>query len=170
MLSLICRPLTSALAAYDLNPQLFTDETTDAFMCWVRISLIAAVALSGPWLIYQLWQFIAAGLYPHERKAVTKYVPLAIVLLLSGMAFVYFAVLPVTMRFFVSFTLSIPLDLPTQTTLAPAVEQTQPSFLPALEADPAHPSNYQWWFNSSERRLKFYFDGRCATSRSAETR
>jgi sec-independent protein translocase protein TatC len=157
LLSLICRPLVSALQAYDLNPQIFTDETTEAFMAWVQISLIAATVLAGPWLVYQLWQFIAAGLYPNERKAVTKYLPLAIVLLMSGMAFVYFVVLPLTMRFFVAFTLSIPLDLPNaQPPASVSIADTQPSIVQNLSADPAHPQPYQWWFNTSERRLKFF--------------
>jgi sec-independent protein translocase protein TatC len=160
LLSFICRPLTNALYAYDLNPQMFTSEATEAFMCWVQVSLIAAVVLAGPWLVYQLWQFIAAGLYPHERSAVTRYVPLAIVLLMSGMAFVYWIVLPLTMRFFVAFTLSLPLDLPPARAPAVApIAQTQPSFVNALSVDPVHPAQYEWWFNTSERRLKFFFDG-----------
>ncbi|HUB27209.1 MAG TPA: twin-arginine translocase subunit TatC [Tepidisphaeraceae bacterium] len=162
ILSLICRPLVGALQAYNLNPQLFTNETTEAFMCWVQVCLIAAGALAGPWLIFQIWQFVASGLYPYERKAVTKYVPLSITLFLTGMVFVYYIVLPLTMRFFIAFSLSIPLDLPVSAAPPPAnvaPAATQPSYIQATAVDPAHPQDYQWWFNTSQLRLKFYFNG-----------
>src|ERR1700722_15657500 len=111
ILTFICKPVVTGLQYYHLNPQLFTDDPTEAFMAWVTWGLIAAACVAGPWLIYQLWQFIATGLYPKERKAVTRYVPLAIALLMAGLAFVYWIVLPLTMRFFVSFTNSVPLDV-----------------------------------------------------------
>jgi sec-independent protein translocase protein TatC len=160
ILALICRPLVTALEAYDLNPQLFTNETTEAFMCWVQVCLIAAAALAGPWLIFQIWQFVAAGLYPNERKAVTKYVPLSIGLFLVGMVFVYTIVLPLTMRFFIAFSLSIPLDLPAAPPPANVTPvATQPAYIQHLAVDPPHPQDYQWWFNTTQLRLKFYFNG-----------
>jgi sec-independent protein translocase protein TatC len=165
LLAIICRPLVGALQAYDVNPQLFTDDATEGFMAWIQISLIAAAVLAGPWLIYQLWKFVATGLYPNERKTVTRYVPLAVVLLLSGFAFVYFIVLPLTMRFFVAFTLSIPLDLPHQNAppgMSPTTEQT-PTVVQSLSEDPPHPLPYQMWFNQSERRLKFNVGGSVRT-------
>ena len=157
LMSLICRPLVLALLANHLNPQLFTQETTEVFMCWVQVCLISAAALAGPWLLFQLWQFVAAGLYPRERHVVLKYVPLSVTLFLAGMAFVYFIVLPLTMRFFIAFAMSLPLDLPSSNITAPPT--TQASFVQAMPGDPAHPAEYQWWFNTVQERLKIYFDG-----------
>jgi sec-independent protein translocase protein TatC len=154
LLSIICQPLVSALAYFDLNPQLFTDQTTEVFMAWVQVCVIAAVAIAGPWIVFQIWQFVATGLYPGERKAVTRYVPLAITLFLSGVVFVYFVVLPLTMRFFVAFAMSIPLDMPLGAPTHLAPPSTQASFVQPLNADPAHPQPYQIWFNTRERRLK----------------
>jgi len=57
----------------------------------------AACSITSPWAIYQLWQFVAAGLFPKERKYVTKYMPLSIVLLVTGMLFIYYIVLPITL-------------------------------------------------------------------------
>jgi sec-independent protein translocase protein TatC len=153
LLSFICQPLINAEVANNINPQFFASEATEPFMCWVRVSLIAAVSLAGPWLVLQIWQFIAAGLYPNERKAVTRYIPLATVLMLSGMAFVYWIVLPLTMRFFVGFAMTIPIQLPLRespTTLPSAPE----SFVQALPVDPPNPRPYQMWYNTSEGRLK----------------
>lgn len=161
LLSVICRPLVSALQANNLTPQIFTDEATEAFMAWVQVSLISAAALAGPWMIFQIWQFIATGLYPKERKAVTRYVPLAIVLFLTGLAFVYYVVLPLTMRFFIAFALSIPLDLPAMAPpIGPTIAATtQPTFVQPLAADPDHPLPYQFWLNTAERRLKVNMNG-----------
>jgi sec-independent protein translocase protein TatC len=152
LLSFICQPLINAEVANNINPQFFASEATEPFMCWVRVSLIAAVSLAGPWLVYQIWQFIAAGLYPTERKAVTKYIPLATVLMLSGMIFVYEIVLPLTMRFFIGFAMTIPMELPIRPpTTAPS---TPPTIIQHLAVDPPNPQPYEMWYNTSEGRLK----------------
>ncbi|MEM1062555.1 MAG: twin-arginine translocase subunit TatC, partial [Planctomycetota bacterium] len=48
----------------------------EAFFIYLKISIVVGLILSSPWLIYQLWLFVAAGLYPHERKYVHIYAPL----------------------------------------------------------------------------------------------
>src|SRR5215217_2742304 len=65
-----CRPLIWALEKNKLQPQIFMKEVSESFMVYVKISMISAAVLAGPWMLYQLWQFVAAGLYPHERKYV----------------------------------------------------------------------------------------------------
>src|SRR5436190_24370331 len=108
----------------------------------MEISMISAAALASPWMLYQLWKFVASGLYPNERKYVTKYLPLSIVLLLSGMLFLYFYVLPVSIEFFLKFSGAIPMKLPPAIVSAEVKEQariaaTQPAFtLPTLMGDP----------------------------------
>jgi len=162
IMAIICRPLVSALQANNLNPQLFADDTTEVFMAWIEVTLIAAGSLAGPWLIYQLWQFIATGLYPKERKSITRYVPLAITLLLAGMAFVYFIVLPLTMRFFVAFTNSIPLELPNMA--VPNVSTNSPSsYIQVVTTDPPHPVPGQTWLNITQDRVKMDVGGAVRT-------
>ncbi|MGA2231177.1 MAG: twin-arginine translocase subunit TatC [Tepidisphaeraceae bacterium] len=158
IMAIICRPLVMALQSHNLNPQLFADDTTEVFMSWVEVTLIAAGSLAGPWLIYQLWQFIASGLYPQERKSITRYVPLAVTLLLAGMAFVYFIVLPLTMNFFVAFTNSIPLELGTMNA-PPIVTNSAESHLQVVTADPPHPTEGQIWLNVREGRPKVFLGG-----------
>src|SRR5205807_6448252 len=82
---------------------------TESFAVYMEISLICAVAVAAPWMLYQIWQFVAAGLYPNERKYVTKYMPFSIILLMSGMAFMYFVVLPITVNFLIYFSIGIKL-------------------------------------------------------------
>jgi sec-independent protein translocase protein TatC len=160
VLSAFCAPLVNTLARHDINPQVVTDEVGEGFMTFIRISVISAAALASPWILYQLWQFVAAGLYPHERKYVTRYLPLSITLLISGMLFVYFLVLPWTIEFFITFSTGIKLRLAQQSSMvAPAT--TQPLLqVPIMKGEP--PKNTPdgtLLFDKSDMRLKLIIHG-----------
>jgi sec-independent protein translocase protein TatC len=60
----------------------------------MRATLYAALAVGAPVLIWEMWQFIAAGLYARERKAVRKYFPISVLLFLAGGLFGFFVLLP----------------------------------------------------------------------------
>lgn len=155
-LAIFCAPFLDICQAYDINPQLFYTDVSDAFMAYMKISLICAAAIASPWMVYQFWLFIAAGLYAHEQKVITKYVPLSITLLISGMVFVYYLVLPWTLQFFLAFSISIPLPGahgPTTqvSTTAPAV------VIPIIEGDPLEKQEGQIWLNQLDGRLKLYY-------------
>jgi sec-independent protein translocase protein TatC len=159
ILGFLCRPLLRSLQKYDINPQLSSLQVSDAFMVYMKVSLIAAIAIAGPWIVYQLWLFISAGLYPHERKYVTKYIPLSIVLLLCGMLFVYYVVLPFSLQFFIGFTANFGLQLPNAVDPALAPATTRPTFLQAVAGDPVHPADFQIWFDTAQHRLKIFTGG-----------
>lgn len=157
--SYFCQPLVDALSAADVNPQVFYSQPGDPFMVFMQISLICAAAISGPWMLYQLWLFVAAGLFPHERTYVTRYVPLSIVLFVTGMAFVYFLVLPWTLQFFIGFGSDIPLH--PRGDASPRVVVTQPlPKAPSLKGDPAEAGEGTWWYNELEGRLKMRVGGK----------
>src|SRR5947207_2019009 len=105
-----CRPLAMALEANKLPPTVYAVEVGEKFMVYVKISMITAFAFASPWIVYQIWQFVAAGLYPNERRYITKYVPLSIGLLITGMLFVYFFVLPWTLEFVILFSIGVPMS------------------------------------------------------------
>jgi sec-independent protein translocase protein TatC len=153
-----CAPLINTLLEYDVNPQLISGQMGEGFKVFIRISVITAAALAGPWMLYQLWLFVAAGLYPRERKIVTKYVPLSLALLVAGMLLVYFVVLPWTVRFLVAFDIGIPLQGKPQ-----VVAEVTPSLfqVPMIDGNPAPPlAEGQVWFDKTQQRLKFYFRGK----------
>jgi sec-independent protein translocase protein TatC len=152
-----CKPLTDGLMKKNLNPQLFFTEISEGFMVYMKISLVCAAAVAGPWMLYQIWKFIAAGLYPHERKYVTKYIPLSIILLIAGMCFVYFIVLPWTITFFIGFGDSIPLPGVGGGHVATTLPASGLPTAPMLDGDPANPVAGQFWINRAEGRLKLYF-------------
>ncbi|MGO9462904.1 MAG: twin-arginine translocase subunit TatC [Isosphaeraceae bacterium] len=72
-------------------------------MIFFMVCLVAGLVLASPWVFYQIWAFIAAGLYRHERRYVTKYLPYSLGLFLSGVFLCFFFVLPITLRFLLQF-------------------------------------------------------------------
>jgi sec-independent protein translocase protein TatC len=63
------RPAAQALLAAGFPPQLFVFDPTDAFqIIWFKLPVVCAIFLGAPWVLYQLWAFIAPGLYRHERR------------------------------------------------------------------------------------------------------
>lgn len=154
VIEFFCRPLTSALAAQQINPQLIYTSAGDPFTVYMKITLISGAVLASPWIIWQLWLFIAAGLYPHERKAIWRYAPLSIALLLAGIVFCYTVVFPTTLRFFFAFGNGMSLQLPTTSTTVPAGDTPIPA-IPSFPGDPDSLRPYQTWFNTAQQRLKF---------------
>ena len=162
VLPFFCRPLLDALKKYDLNPQLFSTETGDTFTLYLRVSAIAACVIAGPWMLYQLWQFVAAGLYPNERKTVTKFIPLSILLLVAGVTFAFFVVLPWTIQFFLYFTADI--KLPSSYEPVTTTQMAADVFrVPMLMGDPANPGDGEMWVNLVQNRVKLSLHGEIRT-------
>jgi len=87
----------------DMTRQAVTLNVQEAFMTYLKVSLVAAAILSSPWIFYQLWQFVSAGLYQHERKYVYLYGTMSLSLFLVGAAFCYYAVFPFVLNFLLGF-------------------------------------------------------------------
>lgn len=85
------------------NRKLIFTGLTEGFMTHMRLSLFIGFALSFPYIIYQIYKFIAPGLYKQEKKLVVPFVFGAIFLCFLGMAMAYFLVAPVACKFFISF-------------------------------------------------------------------
>jgi sec-independent protein translocase protein TatC len=67
------------------------------------VCVVAGLVLASPWVFYQAWAFVAAGLYRHERHYVHKFLPLSLGLFLTGVFACFFGVLPITMKFLLQF-------------------------------------------------------------------
>src|SRR5262249_45310949 len=65
-------------------PQLSTMNVMEGFMVYIKVSAITGLVLSSPWVFWQIWSFIAAGLYPQEKRYVHRYLPFSIGLFLAG--------------------------------------------------------------------------------------
>ena len=153
-----CTPLIHGMQKHDLTPQLHYTGLSDLFMTYLRVTFITAAAIAGPWMIYQIWLFVAAGLYPNERKLVTRYIPLSISLFVGGLIFVYVLVLPLSVDFFLDFSDAIPLPA---SAVSAKISTTQPApSIKEFAGDPSSPSEGAVWFNTSESRLKTFLGGK----------
>jgi sec-independent protein translocase protein TatC len=83
--------------------QLVTLGVTEPFTTSIKVSLLAAVALTLPILLYQLWSFLAPAITEDAQRIVSGFVALATVLFAGGVAFCYFVVLPRALEFLTSF-------------------------------------------------------------------
>jgi sec-independent protein translocase protein TatC len=73
------------------------------FMASMMVSLFAGIALAGPYILHQIWGFVAAGLYVHERRSVKYYALPGFVLFVCGAAMAYVWVIPWALDFLIGF-------------------------------------------------------------------
>jgi sec-independent protein translocase protein TatC len=78
----------------DPNDKLVVTTVLESFAIYVKVSLYAAIGLSVPFLLWQIWAFVAPGLYPHERKYVTPFIALSSVFFVLGVATAYYLIFP----------------------------------------------------------------------------
>ena len=158
VMSTFCSPLVSTLKALDLDPRLYFRELGEGFMVYLQVSVVSAAALSAPWMLYQLWMFVAAGLYPNERRVVMKFAPFSIGLLISGMIFVYVLVLPWTIQFFLGFASNVP--MPDEKTPQVDVRPAVPVIVPPVAGDLKNPQEREIWLNTQQGRIKIFLNGK----------
>ncbi len=77
-------------------------EVASPFLVPFKLSLLLAVILTVPYLLYQAWAFVAPGLYQHERRLALPILVTSVLLFYLGMAFAYFVVFPLVFGFFTS--------------------------------------------------------------------
>jgi len=97
----VCRPLFIALARNGLPPQVHTTDPAEAFMTYIKAAMISAAVIAGPWMLYQLWLFIAPGLYKRERHLAAPFIIFGSLFFIAGGYFGYRFLLPATCGFFV---------------------------------------------------------------------
>lgn len=87
----------------DDTSKITTLKMEEGFMSYMKVCFFAGLLLASPWVFYQLWLFVAAGLYPHERKYVHVYLPMSIVLFVLGALSGYFYAFPLMLDFLIGF-------------------------------------------------------------------
>jgi sec-independent protein translocase protein TatC len=92
------------LAQLPSGVAMIATEVTSPFFIPIKVTLLAAVVLALPVVLYQIWAFVAPGLYAHEKRLVAPLVMASTVLFLLGMAFTYFLVFPIVFGVMKTFT------------------------------------------------------------------
>lgn len=94
--TLLAHPLLSKLPK---GGQMIATAVTTPFLVPMKVALLAAIVISLPYTLYQLWAFVAPGLYQHEKRFAAPLIVLSTLLFVTGMAFAYFLVFPVVFGF-----------------------------------------------------------------------
>ena len=96
--AIIADPLMRVLPA---GMSMIATEVASPFLTPLKFTLAAAVTLTVPFLLYQIWAFVAPGLYRHEKRLAMPLLVSSVLLFYAGMAFAYFVVFPTVFGFFV---------------------------------------------------------------------
>lgn len=103
-LNYIFQPMVDALKRNHQDPNLYFTHPAGYVMLYINFGLYLGIAIAMPWVLYQVWLFVAPGLYKHERKAVVSFIVSAMILFSCGVAFAYFVMLPQVLTFVVQFS------------------------------------------------------------------
>lgn len=103
ILSFLQTPVVATLGEYGYSADLKYFSPAEYFGAYVRVGLMCGLMLASPWVFYHIWAFVGAGLYRHERRMVLLFGPSSLVLFIAGLVCMYYAVLPLTLRFFIRF-------------------------------------------------------------------
>jgi len=144
-------PVQRALRAEGLSPTMLATGMFETFFTYLKISTVAAILLGFPWILWQVWKFVAPGLYRYEQRFVTMLLPMSLVLAILSTLFLYFVVLPVMLHFFVHFGATVS---PEKAAVAPLPANVSLLSLPVLTADPPAPKPGDAWFNSELKELR----------------
>lgn len=98
--TILAQPLLASLPA---GGQMIATEVTTPFFVPMKMAMMTAFVVSLPHTLYQMWAFVAPGLYVHERRFMMPLVIASTLLFLIGMAFAYFLVFPVVFGFITGY-------------------------------------------------------------------
>lgn len=131
LLEFLLQPLIEALRASDQPIRLLATSPFETFLSYLKISLAFAIVCSFPWILYQLWRFVAPGLYAAEKRFVYFLIPLSAALTALGMLFLYTLLLPISLYYLILFSTAIVTDNPGAVPLPPNAAPSQVLVLPA---------------------------------------
>ena len=99
--ALLAAPLLRALPS---GATMIATDVTGTFLVPLKVTLMAAFLIALPFVLYQMWAFVAPGLYQHEKKLAVPVIVSSFFFFLLGMCFAYFFVFPIAFGFFASYT------------------------------------------------------------------
>lgn len=178
ILGFLTQPFIEAMRARGFRPEMTNIDPTESFTEYFRICLIFGFGLSAPFALYQVWNFIAAGLYPAERRWVRIFAPAVLGLFVTGVVFLVKVVLPGVLYFLIATADWIPAVPVDRAALAPGAASgasgpnaasSRPADIPILAAAPADPVDGQAWI-STDGSLNWVVGGRVLRVAGAESR
>ena len=99
----LVQPYANAVEGDEINRRLIFTALHETFITYLKVAFFAAIFIGSPVLLTQIWKFIAPGLYKNEKKALLPYLIATPTLFLLGGMLVYYLVMPLAIKFFLSF-------------------------------------------------------------------
>jgi sec-independent protein translocase protein TatC len=99
--ALLAAPLLRALPS---GSTMIATDVTGTFLVPLKVTLMTAFLIALPYVLYQMWAFVAPGLYHHEKRLAMPVIVSSVIFFALGMSFAYFVVFPLAFRFFAGYT------------------------------------------------------------------
>ena len=99
----LVQPYSDTLLSNELDRRLIFTALHEAFLTYLKVAFFAALFISSPIFLTQIWKFIAPGLYKNEKQALLPYLIATPTLFILGGCLVYYFIMPVAIKFFLSF-------------------------------------------------------------------
>ena len=98
---LLMRPIPNRLMTFD---------ALEGFLIWLKAGLLVGAIIASPGIFYHIWEFLAAGLYPHERRYVYLYLPLSVLLFVGGVSLAFFVIFELVINFLLTYNEGMDID------------------------------------------------------------
>jgi sec-independent protein translocase protein TatC len=103
LINFVILPMRAALTANHLDDKLYYTNPAGFISLYISLGMYLGIVLAMPWVLYQIWLFVAPGLYKHERRAAASFIVSAMCLFLCGIAFGYYVMLPQVLTYIIGF-------------------------------------------------------------------
>jgi sec-independent protein translocase protein TatC len=103
LIAFVVQPMLNALRVNHLEDKLYYTNPAGYISLYISLGMYLGIVLAMPWVLYQIWLFVAPGLYKHERRAVVSFIVSAMFLFLCGIAFGYYVMLPQVLTYIIGF-------------------------------------------------------------------
>ena len=111
----LVQPYSDVVISSELDRRLIFTALHEAFLTYLKVAFFAALFISSPIFLTQIWKFIAPGLYRNEKRALLPYLIATPILFILGGCLVYYLIMPLAIKFFLSFeTIAEPGSIPIQ--------------------------------------------------------
>ncbi len=170
IIGFLTAPYSVAMEELGHDARMVQLNPTESFMEYFKISMKFGIVLATPWMLFQIWRFVATGLYPSEQRLIKAFAPTSIALFVAGASFMIVMVLAGLMRFLIGMSMWFPMpdadnalyeflsDNPT-TQVATTQAAAPPLHVPVFGVDPVDPADGQLWFNSHTQQLSLHQQG-----------
>jgi sec-independent protein translocase protein TatC len=110
VINFIVQPMMIALRANHLDAKMYFNHPAGYVGLYINLGLYIGIVIAMPWVLYQIWIFVAPGLYRHERRATASFIISAMFLFLCGIGVGYFGLLPLVLTKVIGFSAGGPIE------------------------------------------------------------